>query len=115
LLFRVDLNLTTADAQFVASISAQVEIDWPRAALSLSVATFGSGVMPDQDIADRIKRLSEFGPAAIVDRFGLRIQPALKGERGFYRPLAVYGHFGCTDLDLPWEATDLVDALHRCG
>ncbi len=53
----------------------------------------------------------DFRPAAIMRRFGLRTQPALAGERGFYRPLAVYGHFGRADLDLPWEATDLVDAL----
>lgn len=79
--------------------------------LSLSVATFGTGVMPEPDIADRIERTVDFRPAAIMRRFGLRTQPALAGERGFYRPLAVYGHFGRADLDLPWEATDLVDAL----
>ncbi|MGZ8390959.1 MAG: methionine adenosyltransferase domain-containing protein, partial [Rhodoplanes sp.] len=79
--------------------------------LSLSVATFGTGVMSEPDIADRIERAVDFRPAAIMRRFGLRTQPALAGERGFYRPLAVYGHFGRTDLDLPWEATDLVDAL----
>jgi S-adenosylmethionine synthetase len=32
-------------------------------------------------------------------------------DGGFYRPLAVYGHFGRADLDLPWEATDVVDVL----
>jgi S-adenosylmethionine synthetase len=79
--------------------------------LSLSVATFGSGVMPDQDIADRIEQSLDFRPAAIVHRFGLRTAPALRGDRGFYRPLAVYGHFGRADLDLPWEATDVADAL----
>jgi S-adenosylmethionine synthetase len=79
--------------------------------LSLSVATFGTGAAPDPDIADRIERAADFRPAAIMRRFGLRTAPALAGERGFYRPLAVYGHFGRADLDLPWEATDLVDAL----
>jgi len=81
--------------------------------LSLSVATFGTGTIPDQDIAGRIERAMDFRPAAIMRRFGLRTQPALRGERGFYRPLAVYGHFGRPDLDLPWEATDLVDALRN--
>ncbi|MEZ5785289.1 MAG: methionine adenosyltransferase [Xanthobacteraceae bacterium] len=79
--------------------------------LSLSVATFGSGVMPDEGIADRIEQALDFRPAAIVHRFGLRSAPALRGDRGFYRPLAVYGHFGRADLDLPWEATDAAHAL----
>ena len=79
--------------------------------LSLSVATFGTGAISDQDIADRIERAADFRPAAIMRRFGLRTAPSLAGERGFYRPLAVYGHFGRIDLHLPWEAIDLVDAL----
>lgn len=79
--------------------------------LSLSVATFGTGVMPDWDIANRIERALDFRPAAIAFRFGLRSRPALCGDRGFFRPLAVYGHFGRADLDLPWEATDMADAL----
>lgn len=79
--------------------------------LSLSVASFGTGAIPDQDIAARVESAVDFRPAAIMRRFGLRTQPALRGEQGFYRPLAVYGHFGRPDLDLPWEATDLVDAL----
>lgn len=79
--------------------------------LSLSVTSFGTGAIPDQDIAARVETAVDFRPAAIMRRFGLRTQPGLRGEQGFYRPLAVYGHFGRPDLDLPWEATDLVDAL----
>jgi S-adenosylmethionine synthetase len=67
--------------------------------------------MPDWDIANRIERALDFRPAAIAFRFGLRSRPALCGDRGFFRPLAVYGHFGRADLDLPWEATDMADAL----
>ena len=78
--------------------------------LSLSVATFGTGAISDQDIGDRVERAADFRPAAIMRRFGLRTAPALAGERGFYRP---HGHFGRADLDLPWEATDLIDALRR--
>ena len=50
-------------------------------------------------------------PAAIAQRFGLRTRPAEAGDKGFYRPLATYGHFGRPELDLPWEALDAVDAL----
>jgi S-adenosylmethionine synthetase len=79
--------------------------------LSLSVDTFDTGRVPDPEIARRLAAALDFRPAAIVHRFGLRTRPAAAGERGFYRPLAVYGHVGRSDLDLPWEATDAVDAL----
>lgn len=80
--------------------------------LSLSVETFGTGLrLADAVIAERIAALLDFRPAAIARRFALRTRPASANERGFYRPLAVYGHFGRADLDLPWEATDVADAL----
>jgi S-adenosylmethionine synthetase len=79
--------------------------------LSVAVNTFNSGRMPDDDLAARLNDLLDFRPAAIVQRFALRTEPAQRGQRGFYRPLAVYGHFGRPELDLPWEKTDLADAL----
>ncbi|WP_292531117.1 methionine adenosyltransferase [Methylocystis sp.] len=79
--------------------------------LSLSVETFGSGRLADDKLARRLAALLDFRPAAIVRRFGLRTAPQTAGAKGFYLPLATYGHFGRTDLDLPWEATDIVDAL----
>jgi S-adenosylmethionine synthetase len=60
-----------------------------------------------------VKRLApilDMRPAAIAHRFGLRTKPGASAG-GFYRPLAVYGHFGRPDLDLPWEKTDLAAAL----
>jgi S-adenosylmethionine synthetase len=81
--------------------------------LSLSVQTFGTGRLPDETIAKRLSAVLDFRPLAISHRFGLRTRPAEAGERGFYRPLAAYGHFGRTDLDLPWEATDVADALRQ--
>ena len=79
--------------------------------LSLSVDTFGTGRLRDDAIAKRLTAVFDFRPAAIAHRFGLRTRPAGSDARGFYRPLAVYGHFGRADLDLPWEATDIADAL----
>jgi S-adenosylmethionine synthetase len=79
--------------------------------LSLSVDTFGTGRRPHDAIAKRLGVVLDFRPAAIAHRFGLRTRPAEADSRGFYRPLAVYGHFGRADLDLPWEATDVADAL----
>lgn len=76
--------------------------------ISLSVETFGSGRLDDGQIAARLTRSLDLRPLAIAGRFGLRTR---SGGGGFYQPLAVYGHFGRADLDLPWEALDLVDAL----
>ncbi len=79
--------------------------------ISLSVDTFRTGVLTDAKIAERLAAALDFRPAAIVHRFGLRTRPSLAGARGFYRPLAVYGHFGRSDLELPWEWTDAATAL----
>lgn len=79
--------------------------------LSLSVETFGSGGIEDAAIAKRLSAALDFRPASIVRRFGLRSAPAALAPAGFYLPLATYGHFGRADLDLPWEATDVVEAL----
>jgi S-adenosylmethionine synthetase len=79
--------------------------------LSISVETFGTGRFRDAELASRLRQHVDFRPAAIEYRFALRTLPALATPAGFYRRLAVYGHFGRNDLDLPWEATDLADAL----
>jgi S-adenosylmethionine synthetase len=79
--------------------------------ISLAVDTFGSGRVSDDDIAERLAGSIDFRPLALAKRFRLRELPARAGPKGFFRPLAVYGHVGRSDLDLPWEQTDLVDAL----
>jgi S-adenosylmethionine synthetase len=79
--------------------------------ISLSVNSFGTGKMKDAEIAHRLTAGLDFRPAAIAYRFGLRTRSSSSDGRGFYRPLAVYGHFGRHDLELPWEMTDCVDVL----
>ncbi|MBM3625388.1 MAG: methionine adenosyltransferase, partial [Alphaproteobacteria bacterium] len=79
--------------------------------LSLSVETFGSGRVADEKLVRTLAEILDFRPAAIVRRFGLRAAPQAAGATGFYLPLATYGHFGRADLDLPWEAIDVADAL----
>lgn len=78
--------------------------------LSLSVETFETGRFADEMIAKRLSSVLDFRPAAIAHRFGLRRAPAAR-PAGFYLPLATYGHFGRDDLDLPWEALDVAEAL----
>lgn len=80
------------------------------APLSVSVQSFGTGRWPDAELAARVRRCFDFRPASIAYRFGLRTRPALAAG-GFYRRLAVYGHFGRSDLDTPWENISLAEAL----
>lgn len=78
--------------------------------VSVRVRTFGTGRVPDLEIATRIERAFDLRIAGIVRELRLRPLPAAT-HGDFYRRLAVYGHMGRDDLDVPWEATDRVDVL----
>ena len=67
------------------------------------VDTFGTGKLADEKIAELVEQNFDFRPAAIIRDLDLR--------RPIYRQTAAYGHFGRTDIDLPWEHTDKADAL----
>lgn len=71
--------------------------------LSISVETFGTGRLPDDQIAQLIADEFDLRPGAIIRDLDLR--------RPIYRQVAAYGHFGRDDLDLPWERLDRVEAL----
>jgi S-adenosylmethionine synthetase len=77
--------------------------------ISVSVDTFGTGKIDDAEISSRLERMLDFRPASIERRFALRERAS--AEKGFFRPLAVYGQVGRLDLDLPWERIDAVEAL----
>ncbi len=66
--------------------------------LSLSIETYGTGRIPDENILALIYKHFDFRPEAIIRTLGLR--------RPIYRQTAVYGHFGREDIELPWEKTD---------
>ncbi len=78
--------------------------------VSIRVRSFGTGSVDEDEIRERLVRAVDLRPAGIVRDLGLRKLPAQHPE-GFYRRLAVYGHMGRTDMDVPWEWTDKVDAL----
>lgn len=78
--------------------------------VSVMVTTFGTGKFPDHEITEVVKSLFDLRPAAIIKTFGLNELPKARGGR-FYQDVAAYGHFGRTDLDLPWEKLDRVDDL----
>lgn len=71
--------------------------------VSVMVDTEGTGVVSDEKLGQALTELVDLRPAAIIRRFDLR--------RPIYTPLAAYGHMGREDLMVPWENTDLVDAL----
>lgn len=78
--------------------------------VSIQVETFGTGSVADDELVGRLKKSIDFRPAAIIANFDLRQLPSERAD-GFYQKLAVYGHVGRTDLDLPWEKTDKVELL----
>ena len=71
--------------------------------VSFQVNTRGTGVIADEKIAELVAKVFDMRPDGIIKRLDLR--------RPIYRQTAAYGHFGRTDVDLPWERTDMVDAL----
>ena len=77
---------------------------------SVLVETFGTGKVSDEALLDAVNKIFELRPAGIIQTFKLRNLPAQRNGR-FYQDTAAYGHFGRTDLELPWEATDKAEAL----
>lgn len=71
--------------------------------VSISVDTFGTGKIPDDHFASLIRANFDLRPAGIIRMLDLR--------RPIYRQTAAYGHFGRTDIHLPWEKTDKADRL----
>jgi S-adenosylmethionine synthetase len=75
--------------------------------VSILVDTFGTGKISDQQIAELVDRHFDLRPSAIIKNLDLR--------RPIYRQVAAYGHFGRTDLDLPWEKIDKAEILKQEG
>ncbi len=73
--------------------------------VSIFVDTFGTGKIPEEKIVELVHDNFELRPAGIIDMLQLR--------RPIYRQTAAYGHFGRTDVDLPWEHTDKAEALRK--
>lgn len=78
--------------------------------VSLLVETFGTGKIDEEKLTELVRQHFELRPAGIIQSFGLQTLSADRGGR-FYQDVAAYGHFGRTDLDLPWEQTDKAEAL----
>ena len=72
---------------------------------SIMVDTFGTGKLSDEKLVEIVRENFDLRPAGIIKMLDLR--------RPIYRGTAAYGHFGHTDLNLPWEATDKAEALKK--
>ena len=78
--------------------------------VSILVETFGTGKIDDDRLLELVKEHFELRPAGIIHAFKLRHLSAEKNGR-FYQDVAAYGHFGRSDLELPWEKTDKAEVL----
>jgi len=74
--------------------------------VSITVDTHGTSIVSEAKLAEIVDKVFDFRPAKIIEKLNLR--------RPIYAQTAAYGHFGRTDLDLPWEKTDMVDAIKAC-
>ena len=72
---------------------------------SVMVDTFGTGKVSDEKLVEIVRENFDLRPAGIIKMLDLR--------RPIYRGTAAYGHFGRTDLDLPWEAIDKAENLKK--
>ena len=72
---------------------------------SIMVDTFGTGVLEDDKLVEIIRENFDLRPAGIIQMLDLR--------RPIYKQTAAYGHFGRTDIDLPWEKLDKVEDLKK--
>ena len=75
--------------------------------VGLTVNTFGTGTMPDGELARLVQRVFDLRPAAIIER--------LKLTTPSYSLVSVYGHFGRTELKLPWEQDNMVKRLKEAA
>lgn len=73
--------------------------------VSISVDTFGTGKVSEEKLVELIRNHFDLRPAGIIKELDLR--------RPIYRQTAAYGHFGRTDIDLPWERTDKAEKLRQ--
>ncbi|HHH8172782.1 TPA: methionine adenosyltransferase [Streptococcus agalactiae] len=91
-----------------ADLAKKVEVQFAYAIgvaqpVSVRVDTFGTGVIAEADLEAAVRQIFDLRPAGIINMLDLK--------RPIYRQTAAYGHMGRTDIDLPWERVDKVQAL----
>ena len=107
-LVKMRQKLTVLPAIVAAGLARKAEVQLAYAIgvaqpVSISINTFGTGTVPEEELIAAVRENFDLRPAGIIEMLDLR--------RPIYKQTAAYGHFGRTDVDLPWEHTDKVDAL----
>lgn len=103
-----------AKALVAAGLARKVEVQLSYAIgvakpVSILVESFGTGKLDNDSLTALVQDHFDLRPGAIIDIFGLRDLPQQRGGR-FYQDVAAYGHFGRSDLNLPWENVDAIAA-----
>ena len=78
--------------------------------VSILVESFGTGAISNADLTALVQEHFDLRPGAIIETFNLRQLPQQRGGR-FYQDVAAYGHFGRSDLNLPWEDVSAIASV----
>ncbi|ACD53718.1 methionine adenosyltransferase [Clostridium botulinum] len=73
--------------------------------VSIEIETFGTGKMPEDKIVEIVEKVFDLRPGAIIRDLDLR--------KPIFKQTAAYGHFGRTDLDLPWERLNKIEEIKK--
>ena len=103
-----------AKALVAAGLARKVEVQLSYAIgvakpVSILVESFGTGSLDNDSLTALVQEHFDLRPGAIIEIFSLRDLPQQRGGR-FYQDVAAYGHFGRSDLNLPWENVDAIAA-----
>jgi len=108
-----------AKALVAAGLASKAEVQLSYAIgvakpVSILVESFGTGVVSNDALTALVQEHFDLRPGAIIDTFSLRNLPQQRGGT-FYQDVAAYGHFGRSDLNLPWENVDAVAATLKAA
>jgi len=99
-------NIVAAGLASSAEIQFAYAIGYPNP-VSVCINTFGTGVVPDEELERAVRKVFSFKPADIIAQLNLL--------RPIYLKTTNYGHFGKNDPEITWEKTDKVDTLTKAG
>jgi len=104
-----------AKALVAAGLGRRIEVQLSYAIgvakpVSILVESFGTGAISNADLTALVQEHFDLRPGAIIETFNLRQLPQQRGGK-FYQDVAAYGHFGRSDLNLPWEDVSAIAAV----
>jgi S-adenosylmethionine synthetase len=104
-----------AKALVAAGLARRIEVQLSYAIgvakpVSILVESFGTGAISNADLTALVQEHFDLRPGAIIQTFNLRQLPQQRGGR-FYQDVAAYGHFGRSDLNLPWEDVSTIASV----